>query len=130
LLNQFDIKQPIFFADINWSALYVQAEDNVIAIEEIPRFPVVYRDLATIVSSELKYEEAERAIKKLKLNNLQEMKLFDVFESEKLGTGKKSMAISFTFLDKEKTLTDKEIDEMMSKIMTALEKEVNAEIRK
>jgi Phenylalanyl-tRNA synthetase beta subunit len=56
--------------------------------------------------------------------------LFDVFESEKLGQGKKSMAISFTFLDKEKTLTDREIDEMMSKIMTTMEKELGAEIRR
>jgi phenylalanyl-tRNA synthetase beta chain len=130
LLNKFDIKQPVFFADINWNALQVQAEHTQIRIEEIPRYPVVYRDVAMIVSNELKYEEAERAVQKLRLNNLQDMILFDVFESEKLGAGKKSMAISFTFLDREKTLTDKEIDEMMSKIMTAMEKELGAEIRK
>jgi phenylalanyl-tRNA synthetase beta chain len=58
------------------------------------------------------------------------MRLFDVFESEKLGRGKRSMAISFTFLDKEKTLTDKEIDGMMNEIIMALEKDLNAEIRK
>ena len=56
--------------------------------------------------------------------------MFDVFESEKLGVNKKSMAISFTFLDEEKTMTDKEIDGMMSKIITSYEKELNAEIRK
>jgi len=56
--------------------------------------------------------------------------LFDVFESEKLGAGKKSMAINLTFQDQEKTLTDKEIDAWMNKIMTTLEKELNAEIRK
>ena len=61
---------------------------------------------------------------------MQEVKLFDIFESEKLGTGKKSMAISFTFLDEEKTLTDKEIDEWMNKIVETLEKELNAQIRK
>ena len=58
------------------------------------------------------------------------MQLFDVFESEKLGAGKKSFAVSFTFLDEEKTLTDKEIDGMMSRIMTTMEKELSAEIRK
>jgi phenylalanyl-tRNA synthetase beta chain len=130
LLNQFDIKQAVFFADINWNSLEVQAEHAEIKIEEIPKFPAVNRDIAMIVSSELKYEEAEKAVKKLRINNLQGMRLFDVFESEKLGEGKKSMAISFTFLDREKTLTDKEIDEMMSKIMIAMEKELGAEIRK
>jgi phenylalanyl-tRNA synthetase beta chain len=64
------------------------------------------------------------------LNKLKDVKLFDVFESEKLGKDKKSMAVNFTFLDEEKTLTDKEIDSWMSTIMTTLEKELNAEIRK
>jgi phenylalanyl-tRNA synthetase beta chain len=66
----------------------------------------------------------------LHLSKLTDVKLFDVFENEKLGNDKKSFAITFTFLDKEKTLTDKEIDSWMSKIMTTLEKELNAEIRK
>ena len=65
-----------------------------------------------------------------RLSKLQDVRLFDVFESEKLGKDKKSMAISFTFLDEEKTLTDKEIDSWMNKIMQGLEKDVNAEIRK
>ena len=56
--------------------------------------------------------------------------MFDIFESEKIGAGKKSMAISFTFLDEEKTLTDKEIDGMMNKIIGTYEKELGAEIRK
>jgi phenylalanyl-tRNA synthetase beta chain len=130
LLNQFDIKQPVFFADINWNALQVQAENKEIRAEDIPKFPAVYRDLAIIVPAQLKYEEAERTVLKLRLDNLRDVKLFDVFESEKLGKGKKSMAISFIFLDKEKTLTDKEIDEMMNRIMMAMEKELGAEVRK
>ena len=69
-------------------------------------------------------------MQKLRINQLQEIRLFDVFESEKLGMGKKSMAISLTFLDKEKTLTDKEIDGMINKIITALQKDLGAEIRK
>jgi phenylalanyl-tRNA synthetase beta chain len=130
LLHRFDIKQPVFFTDINWNSLVVQAEHKEIEIDEVPRFPIVYRDLAIIVPAQLKYEEAERVVQKLNLHNLDEMRLFDVFESEKLGQDKKSMAINFTFLDKEKTLTDKEIDGMMSKIMTTMERDLGAEIRK
>ena len=69
-------------------------------------------------------------VQKIKLDKLQDIKLFDIFESEKLGAGKKSMAVNFTFQDEGKTLTDKEIDGWMSKIMTSLEKELQAEIRK
>ena len=64
------------------------------------------------------------------LDKLQKVQLFDIFESEKLGSGKKSLAVSFSFLNEEKTLTDKEIDGMMLTIMTALERELHAEIRK
>ena len=130
LLNRFDIKQPVLFADINWSAMSVQAENTTIRIEEIPKFPAVNRDLAIIVPHQLKYEEVEKTVGKLQLGNLKDVNLFDIFQSEKWGEGKKSMAISFTFLDKEKTLTDKEIDSWMNKIMAALEKELHAEIRK
>ena len=73
----------------------------------------------------------EKAIRGVRLEKLQEIKLFDIFTSaERLGADKKSLAVSFTFLDEEKTLTDKEIDGMVSRIMGALEKEVQAEIRK
>jgi phenylalanyl-tRNA synthetase beta chain len=90
----------------------------------------VYRDLAVIVGQSLPYHEVEKAVRGIRLDKLREVKLFDIFESEKLGPGKKSLALSLTFLDEEKTLTDKEIDGMMSRIMGALEKEVHAEIRK
>ena len=56
--------------------------------------------------------------------------MFDIFESEKLGPEKRSLAVSFTFTDKEKTLTDKEIDAMMNKIIVSYEKDLGAEIRK
>ena len=130
VLNGFDIRQPVFFADIDWNTTLANAKYAAIKVEDIPKFPAVHRDLAIVVPSQLKYEEAKGSVEKLKINQLQDMRLFDVFESEKLGSGKRSMAISFTFLDKEKTLTDKEIDGMMNKIIMALEKDLNAEIRK
>lgn len=130
VLNQFDIKQPVFYAGLDWDVLSDIASKQKPVIREIPRFPAVQRDLALIVPRQLAYEEVEKAIGKIKINKLRGMRLFDVFESDKLGAGKKSMAVSFTFLDEEKTLTDKEIDGWMGKIMTTMEKELSAEIRK
>ena len=83
-----------------------------------------------VVDKALPYEKVEKAIREARLDKLQEVKLFDIFESEKLGRDKKSLALSFTFLDEEKTLTDKEIDVMVTKLISTLEKEVSAEIRK
>ncbi len=129
-LNRFDIKQPVFFADLNWQVLSQLAAGRQPAFREIPRYPAVQRDLAMVVARQLPYEQIEKTIQKIRLNKLQDIRLFDIFESERIGAGKKSMALSFTFLDEEKTLTDKEIDNWMSKIMTTLEKELQAEVRK
>ncbi len=129
LTTRFDIKQPVFFADFYWDTILKYAAKQV-QFKEISKYPSVERDLALVVPKSMKYKEVEEQVSKLRLAKLQEVKLFDVFESEKLGTGKKSMAINFTFLDEEKTLTDKEIDSWMNRIMTTLEKELHAEIRK
>lgn len=126
----FDIKQPLFFANLNWDVIVKRAASNSITFKEIPKFPPVERDLALVVPKPTKYEEIKKSISKLQLSKLQEIKLFDVFESEKLGSDKKSMAVNFTFLDEEKTLTDKEIDGWMNKIMTTLERELGSEIRR
>ena len=98
--------------------------------KEIPRYPAVERDLAMVVPKSMQYGDIQEQIKKLRLAQLQDIKLFDIFESEKLGKDKKSLAVNFTFLDEEKTLTDKEIDSWMNKIMGVLEKNLGAEIRK
>jgi phenylalanyl-tRNA synthetase beta chain len=129
LASKFDIKQPVFFANFYWDAILKYAGKQV-QFKEISKYPSVERDLAMVVPKSMKYKEISERIDKLHLNKLKDVKLFDVFESEKLGKDKKSMAINFTFLDEEKTLTDKEIDSWMTKIMTTLEKELNAEIRK
>ncbi len=129
-LEKFNIKQPVFFAGLNWALLSEISSKQKTDIRDIPRYPAVQRDIAMIVDKQLQYEKVEKIVQEINVEKLQEIKLFDIFESEKLGTDKKSMAINFTFLDEEKTLTDKEVDGWMNKIMEALEKGLNAEIRK
>jgi len=128
--SEFDVKQPVFFADFIWDTLLKHALNKNIKFSEISKFPIVERDLSMVVNKSMRYKEIKKSIDRLSLKSLQNVKLFDVFESEKLGNDKISMAVNFTFLDKEKTLTDKEIEGWMNKIMTTLEKELGAEIRK
>ncbi|ACU64640.1 phenylalanine--tRNA ligase subunit beta [Chitinophaga pinensis] len=129
-LKQFDIKQPVWFADINWNIVLglLQKSDNF--YKEIPKFPAVRRDLALILDKQVKFAAVEAAAKTVKSALLQDLNLFDVFESEKLGANKKSYAVSFTFQDAQKTLTDKEIDSVMEKLVKAFEGQLQAEIRK
>jgi phenylalanyl-tRNA synthetase beta chain len=130
ILQKFDIRQPVFFADIYWDNLLDLAGENSIVFSELPKQVTVNRDLALIVEKSLPFETIENAVYNIGLQKLHGVQLFDIFESEKLGTDKKSMAISLTFLDNEKTLTDKEIDGMMNRVMKTAEEELKAEIRK
>ena len=129
-LQKFGIKQPVYFAAMDWEKLLAIATTQKMVIQALPKFPAVQRDLAMVVTKDLKWQQVESAVQQMKLKKLQELRLFDVFESDKLGEGRKSIAVNFTFQDTEKTLTDKEIDGWMQSIMKALEKECQAEIRK
>lgn len=128
-LRKFDIKQDVFFIDIMLGQLLAAVAANKVLYKEVPKFPAVQRDLSMVVGKELAYWDFEKAIKDAKQTKLVGFRLFDVYEGENLG-GKKSMAFNFTYLDEEKTLTDKEIDEMMGKVAKTLEENLGAEIRK
>jgi phenylalanyl-tRNA synthetase beta chain len=130
VLTAFDIKQPVFFAEVNWNVLLDAASNMKIEFAELPKFPAVERDLALVLDKATTYAQVEQAAQKARVGKLTAMRLFDVFESEKLGAGKKSMAVNFTFYDPEKTLTDKETDSFMQKLVQAFEQELQAEIRK
>ena len=129
-LSRFDIKQEVCFADINWRAVLELTKTTELKFTPLPNQLPVYRDLAMVVPRTLAFNTVNESISKIKLPKLKAVRLFDVFESEKLGVEKKSLAINFTFLDDEKTLTDKEIDGMMNTIMLTLEHELKAEIRR
>ena len=129
-LNQFDIKQAVIYIDIEFGALLKATEKQKIVYKEVSKFPAVQRDLALIVDSNVQFDDIENIVTKQKNTKLQSARLFDVFESDKLGVGKKSMAINFAFLDEEKTLTDKEVEGMTNRLIQSFEKEIGAEIRK
>ena len=129
-LKQFDIKQDVFFADINWDLLAELSQFNKIHFTPLPKFPTVRRALAMMVDEALRFEQIEQIAQQESRKLLREVSLFDVYKGDKIEKGKKSYAVSFTFLDPEKTLTDADIDKTMSKLMSKFEKELGAVIRK
>jgi phenylalanyl-tRNA synthetase beta chain len=130
MLEKFNIKQPVFYININWELLNNSLEKSIIIAEEIPKYPKVERDLSIIIDKSISYQMLENSVNSLKLKMLSGYKLFDVFESEKIGPSKKSLSVNFTFYDKKKTLTDDETDNMMNKIITTVERDLGAEIRR
>jgi phenylalanyl-tRNA synthetase beta chain len=124
-----DVKQAVFYADFDWEYLLKQYSGKV-AFAEIPKFPEVRRDLSLVIDSEVKFEQVSAIATKTEKNLLQSINAFDVYAGEKLGEGKKSYSVSFTLIDKEKTLTDEVIDKTMQRLIAAYEKELGAVIRK
>ena len=129
-LEQFSVRQPVYFANIFLEKLAKHSKKVKIEFKEILKYPEVQRDISMVVNKNIPYEKIENITSDLKIAKLTNIKLFDIFESEKIGNDKRSFAINFTFSDKEKTLTDKEIESMMNKIIVSFEKELSAEIRK
>jgi phenylalanyl-tRNA synthetase beta chain len=129
-LDRFDIRQEVWYADIQWQSLIQILKSHTIRYRELPRFPGVQRDLAIVVDSSLSYDRVEQALQAASLARLRQYQLFDVFESDKLGTGKKSLALNFRFRDEEKTLTDEEVENMMQKIIRIFEKDLQAQVRR
>jgi len=128
-LQQFDVKQPVVFASINWSLWVKAAMAGKVRYQEVPRFPAVQRDLAIVLDKDISYQQVRQATEQLKLEALKEFGLFDVFESEKLGAGRKSYALNYTFQLQDRTLTDAETDALMKKLIDTYKAQLRAQIR-
>lgn len=133
LLKNFDIRQEVFLADFHWDSLLGLLKRSKTGFEELPKFPSVRRDLAMILDKKVQYSKIEKLAYQVEKKLLKKINLFDVFEDKKgikIPSDKKSYAVSFTFLDKDKTLTDVQVEKMMEKLMNAFETELGAQIRK
>jgi phenylalanyl-tRNA synthetase beta chain len=127
--ERFDVRQETWYADIDWEACLRLASEVRIRYRELPRFPSVSRDLAIVVDKSLPYERVRAVTDTLRLPKLKAYALFDVFESDRLGPDRKSLAISFSFRDDETTLTDTEVEAMMERIVRAYQQELGAQVR-
>lgn len=127
----FDVKQEVYFADFKWDTVLKAIKNTKIKFEEPSKYPVVRRDLALVVDESVRFADMAQIARKTCKQTMKEINLFDVFEDVvKLGAGKKSYAVSFIFEDKEKTLQEKEIEQMMSNLMRQYETQLGAVVRK
>lgn len=130
LLKAFDVKQDVFYAAINWELALQLQNSQPIRYREISKYPEVRRDLALLINKDVKFSDIEKIAFTTERKILKKVILFDVYRDEKMSPGMKSYAVGFTLLDENKTLTDKDIDKSMERIAGALQKELNATIRK
>jgi phenylalanyl-tRNA synthetase beta chain len=131
LSQALSIRQAVFFADIHWDTVLKMIEKNKIQYQPLPKYPAVRRDLAIVLDSHTPFAKVAEIAQKQAKKLLKDISLFDVFEDkEKVGEGKKSYAVSFLFQDNEKTLRDQDIEKIINDIINALDKQLQANIRK
>ena len=129
VLKTFDCRQPVWFAEVNWDLLFSLVPAKNLPYRGIPKFPEVRRDLALLVDNEITFIQVEKLAFQTEKKLLKKVGLFDVYEGEKIAPGKKSYALNFILQDEEKTLTDKDIEKTMDKILRAMISTFNAQLR-
>ena len=128
ILKHFDVKQEVVFADFNWDKLqkYITTK---IKFTDIPKYPEVRRDFALLVDENVAFEQIFTIAKQTEKGVLKDVNLFDVYQGANLPEGKKSYAVSFILQDDSKTLTDTQIDKIMSKLQSNFESQLGASLR-
>jgi phenylalanyl-tRNA synthetase beta chain len=129
VLKSFGIKQEVLFADFNWNMVISSSGKKAIRVSELPKYPEVKRDLALLLDEGVDFIDLYNFAFKSERKLLKNVDLFDVYLGDKLPEGKKSYALSFILQDPEKTLTDKQIDKIMTRLQQGFSKEFGAELR-
>jgi phenylalanyl-tRNA synthetase beta chain len=128
IIKHFDIKQEVLYADFNWGKIQKYIS-NKIKYTDIPKYPEVRRDFALLVDEKIQFEQIYTLAKQTEKSLLKEVNLFDVYQGANLPEGKKSYAVSFILQDHSKTLTDTQIDKIMSKLQGNFESQLGASLR-
>ena len=123
------VEQEVFFAELNWTLLMKKTQKNAVSFKEISKYPAVSRDLALLLDKSVEFAEVERVAFASEKKLLKSVRLFDVYEGEHLEAGKKSYAVNFILQDESKTMSDKQTDAVMNKIIANLEKQLGAKLR-
>ena len=129
LQRQFDIDTPVYYAELNWTALMKVIRKQKVEFTEIAKYPAVSRDLALLIDKNIEFQQIEDIARQTERKFLKRVELFDVYEGDKLPAGKKSYAVNFILQDAEKTMGDKQIEAIMAKLIQNLKKQLNAELR-
>lgn len=129
VLKMFDIRQEVFFAELDWMAIVKLSLKHTVNYAPLPKTLPVRRDLALLLDKNVAMEDVEKTVRESERKLLRDITLFDVYEGKNLPEGKKSYAIAITLQDDEKTLQDKQIEAVMNKVTTNLQKKLGAELR-
>ncbi|OFX76223.1 MAG: phenylalanine--tRNA ligase subunit beta [Bacteroidetes bacterium GWE2_29_8] len=129
VLKHYDINQPVHYAIIYWEKVFQISANKKIKFKELSKFQSVKRDLSLLIDKHISFSELKEMALKTERKLLKEVSLFDVYEGKNLDANKKSYSLRFILLDENKTLTDKDIEQTMNKLIEEYKKQYNAVLR-
>lgn len=129
LCARFGIEKAVFAADLDFGALLALVEASGACFQPLPRYPALGRDLALLLPEETEFEAVAQIAHKTDPKRLEQVGLFDVYRGAALPKGRKSYALRLVFRDKEITLTDQQVDDIVQKLLKRWESELDAQMR-
>lgn len=129
LCQKMKIKQDVYVAN------FVVSDIQLVTVphwQAVSKFPKIRRDLSILVSEEYSWKEVSTAVQRSlgeESHLLVDLHLFDVYKGEHIEKGYKSLAMALIFQEKNRTLEDKEVDKLVSKAVSFLAEQFNAEVR-
>lgn len=129
LQKEFGIENTVFYAEVFMNKLHEVLKNSKTSFSELPKYPAVRRDLALLLDKSVEFQQVVDLAKKTERKLLRQVDLFDVYEGKGVPEDKKSYAVSFILRDDEKTLQDKQIEKIRSKLISTFEKELGAQLR-
>jgi phenylalanyl-tRNA synthetase beta chain len=126
--ERFDVPERTIVFEIGLETLFSSLPDRA-KVEELSRFPAVYRDMALVVDEGIEAARIEDIIRRAGLPEVESVRLFDVYRGEQVPEGKKSLAYALNLRSHERTLTDEDADAVRNRILTALAERTGAQLR-
>ncbi len=129
IASYFNMTQDVFYAEFEWDQILDNGSRNFM-FRDLPKYPEVRRDLSLVLDQNISYKEIEEISFNSEKKLLNRMNVFSIYEGDRIEAGKKAYAIAFYLQDRERTMTDKQIDKVMRNLMGKFETELSAIIRK
>jgi phenylalanyl-tRNA synthetase beta chain len=131
MAEKFKLRQEVFLAEIQLDPLYAQirAAKEARRYESLPRFPAVDRDFSLLLADGTPFSDVVKSIRSLNISEVSWIEATDLFRGENVPAGKYSLLVRVTFQSREATLTDAQISDFSAKIISALEKNLGAQLR-
>jgi phenylalanyl-tRNA synthetase beta chain len=126
VLNKLGIKTDIFVFELNWDAL---ADVQLPAYRALSKYPSIRRDLAIVVDEQVSSQQLIDIIKREIAEILVDLRIFDVYQGKGVDSGRKSVALGLILQESSRTLTDQEVEDATSRVVSKLEKELGATLR-